>query len=57
LLFEKVKTALKERHFESIDNIQRSVTQVLKDSAQNAFQERYNGSAAGKMCAGTRDIL
>jgi predicted outer membrane protein len=40
-LFQKVKTALKGRHFESTENTQRSVTQVLNDTPQNAFQERY----------------
>jgi hypothetical protein len=40
-LFQKVKTALKGRHFESTKNIQRSVTQVLNDIPHNAFQECY----------------
>jgi hypothetical protein len=40
-LFQKVKTALKGHHFESTENIQKSVTQVLNDIPQNAFQECY----------------
>jgi hypothetical protein len=40
-LFQKVKTALKGHHFESTEDIQRSVTQVLNDIPQNAFQKRY----------------
>jgi hypothetical protein len=30
-LFKKVKTALKEHHFESTEDIQMSVTQVFND--------------------------
>jgi hypothetical protein len=40
-LFQKVKTALKGHHFGSTEDIQRSVTQVLNDIPQNAFQECY----------------
>jgi len=40
-LFQKVKSALKGHHFESTEDIQRSVTQVLNDVPQNAFKECY----------------
>jgi hypothetical protein len=40
-LFQKVKKALKGHHFDSIEDIQKSVTQVLNDTPQNAFQECY----------------
>jgi hypothetical protein len=40
-LFQKVKTAFKGHHFGSTEDIQRSVTQVLNDIPQNAFQECY----------------
>jgi hypothetical protein len=40
-LFQKLQTALKGHYFESTENIQMSVTQVLNDSPQNAFQECY----------------
>jgi hypothetical protein len=39
--FQKVKMALKGRHFDSAEYIQKSVTQVLKDISQNPLQERY----------------
>jgi hypothetical protein len=38
-LFEKTKSAMKEHHFESTEDIQKSVTQALSDIAQAAFQE------------------
>jgi hypothetical protein len=38
-LFQKVKKAVKGHHFQSTDDIQKSVTQVLNDIPQNAFQE------------------
>jgi hypothetical protein len=38
-LFQKVKLAVKGHHFESTENIQKAVTQVLNDVPQNAFQE------------------
>jgi len=40
-LFQKVKSAVKGHHFESIEDIQRAVTQALNDIPQNAFQEYY----------------
>jgi hypothetical protein len=40
--FKTFKTALKGHHFESTEDIQRSVRKVLNDIPQNAFQERYN---------------
>jgi len=40
-LFQKVKLAVKGHHFESTEDIQRAVTQVLNDVPQNAFQECY----------------
>jgi len=40
-LFQKVKSAVKGHHFESTENIQKFVTQVLNDIPQNAFQECY----------------
>jgi hypothetical protein len=40
-LFQKVKTALKGHHFESTEDIQRYVTQVLNNIPQNAFQDCY----------------
>jgi surfactin synthase thioesterase subunit len=33
--------ALKRRHFESSEDMQMSVTQILNDIPQNAFQECY----------------
>jgi hypothetical protein len=41
-LFLIVRTALKGYHFQSTDDIQTSVTQLLNDIPQNAFQEWYN---------------
>jgi hypothetical protein len=41
ILFQKVKTALEGQLFESTEDIQRSVTQVLKYIAPNVFQECY----------------
>jgi hypothetical protein len=46
-LFLKVKTALKGCHFESTEDDQKPVTQILNDISQNTFQE-YNGSTAAK---------
>jgi hypothetical protein len=40
-LFKKVKSTVKGHHFESTENIQRSVTQALNYITQNAFQECY----------------
>jgi len=40
-LFQKTKSAMKGRHFESTEDIQRSVTQALNDILQAAFQECY----------------
>jgi len=40
-LFQKAKSAMKGHHFESTENIQRSVTRALKDILQAAFQECY----------------
>ena len=40
-LFQKVKSAVKGHHFESTEDIQRSVTQVLNDIPQKVFQECY----------------
>jgi hypothetical protein len=40
-LFQKVKLAVKGHNFESTEEIQRSVTQTLKDIPQAAFQECY----------------
>jgi len=40
-LFQKTKLALKRHHFESTENIQRSLTQALNDIPQAAFQECY----------------
>jgi transposase len=40
-LFLKVKTVLKGHHFESTEDIQMSVTQVLNDIPQNTFQKCY----------------
>jgi hypothetical protein len=40
-LFQKFKTALKGHHFESTEDTQKSVMQVLNDIPQNAFQKRY----------------
>jgi hypothetical protein len=40
-LFQKVKTALKEQHFESTEEIQKSVKQGLNDIPQNVFLECY----------------
>jgi hypothetical protein len=37
----KIKSALKGHHFESTEDIQRSVMQVLNDILQNAFQKYY----------------
>ena len=40
-LFQKLKLTVKKHHFESTENIQRSVTQALNYIPQNAFQECY----------------
>jgi hypothetical protein len=40
-LFQKAKSAVKGHHFESTEDIQRSVTQALNDIPQAAFQECY----------------
>jgi hypothetical protein len=40
-LFQKVKSAVKGHHFESIEGIQRAVTQALNNIPQAAFQECY----------------
>jgi len=40
-LFQKAKSAMKGHHFESTEDIQRSVTQALNDIPQAAFQECY----------------
>jgi len=40
-LFQKVKSTVKGHHFDSTENIQRSVTQSLNYIPQNAFQECY----------------
>jgi hypothetical protein len=41
LFISESKTALKGHHFESTEDIQWSVMQVLNDIPQNAFQECY----------------
>jgi transposase len=40
-LFQKAKSAMKGNHFESTEDIRRSVTQALNDIPQAAFQECY----------------
>ena len=40
-LFQKTKSAMKGHHFQSTEDIQRSVTQALNDIPQAAFQECY----------------
>jgi len=40
-LFKKAKSAMKGHHFESTEDIQRSVTQALNNIPQAAFQECY----------------
>jgi hypothetical protein len=40
-LFQKVKSAVKGRHFESTEGIQRAVTQALKDTPRAVFQDCY----------------
>jgi len=40
-LFQKAKWAVKGHHFESTEDIQWSVKQVLNDVPQNSFQECY----------------
>jgi len=40
-LFQKAKSAMKGHHFESTEDIQRSVTQALNDIPQAAFQDCY----------------
>jgi histone-lysine N-methyltransferase SETMAR len=40
-LFQKVKSAVKEHHFEFTEDIQRKETQVLNDIPQGVFQESY----------------
>jgi len=40
-LFQKAKSAMKGHHFETTEDIQRSVTQALNDNPQAAFQECY----------------
>jgi len=39
--FKKANSAVNGYHFESTEDIQRSVTQALKDIPQAAFQECY----------------
>jgi len=56
-LFQKVKSAAKGHHFELTEDQQRAVTHVVNDIPQVAFQEWYNGSTAGKVCAGTGDVF
>jgi len=41
LLFRKTKSAVKGHHFESTENIHKSVTQALNDIPQAVFQECY----------------
>jgi len=41
LSFKKTKSAMKGHHFQSTEDIQRSVTQALNDIHQAAFQECY----------------
>jgi len=51
-LFQKTKSAVKGRHFESTEDIQRSVTQALNDIPQATFQECYKQwQHHCKMCA------
>jgi hypothetical protein len=40
-LFQKVTLVVKRHHFESTENIPRSVTEALNDTPQTAFQECY----------------
>jgi len=40
-LFQKANSAMKGHHFESTEDIQRSVTRALNGSPQAAFQESY----------------
>jgi surfactin synthase thioesterase subunit len=40
-LLQKVKSAVKGHHFDSLEDIQRSVTQILNDIPQNVFQECF----------------
>jgi hypothetical protein len=48
-LFQKVKSTVKGRHFESTENIQRSVTQALTTSHKMHSREATkNGSTVGK---------
>jgi hypothetical protein len=47
-LFQKVTIALKRHHFESAEDIQKFVKEVLNDIPQNAFQECDNDSTTGK---------
>jgi hypothetical protein len=57
-LFQKVKTALKGHHFESTEDIQRSVTQVLNEIPKMLSRNATNnGNIAEKVFAGTRDVL
>jgi len=41
ILFQKANSTMKGHHFESTEDIQRSVTQALNDIPQAAFQECY----------------
>jgi len=58
-LFQKVKSAVKGHHFESTDNIQRSVTQVLKRPPTKCVPGMPQTMAAPleKVFAGIRDVL
>ena len=50
-LFQKTKSAMKGHHFESAEDIQRSVTQALNDILQAAFQKCYKQwQHCWKMC-------
>jgi hypothetical protein len=57
-LFQKVKKALKEHHFESTEDTQKSVTQVLNDIPKMRSRNATKITAQLEMvCAGTTDVL
>ena len=58
-LLQKWKSAVKWNHFESTDNIQRSVTQVLKRPPTKYVPGMPQTMAAPleKVCAGIRDVV
>jgi hypothetical protein len=58
-LVQKVKTALKRRHYESTEDIQRSATQALNNNPTKCVPGMLQTMASPleKVSASTRDVL